>query len=60
MKREVCLFCGKETEHGLHILDAVICRECEQAIVRTEATHPQYDDYVEKLKRIWPPSEAGP
>ena len=59
MKREICLFCGKDTVHGLHIFDAVICSECEGVLVRTEVKHPRYDDFVEKLKRIWPVCEAG-
>ncbi|MCW3489089.1 sigma factor G inhibitor Gin [Dethiobacter alkaliphilus] len=59
MKPEICLFCGKETAEGLHIFQAVICRECEGTLVRTDTTHPRYPEYVEKLKRIWPACEAG-
>lgn len=59
MNHEGCLFCGKVTVEGLRIFNAVICNACESILVGTEATHPRYDEYVEKLKRIWPVCEAG-
>jgi hypothetical protein len=59
VKSQPCLFCGKETVHGLRIFSSCICNLCEQELLCTEAADPRYRQYVDKLKRVWPACEAG-
>ncbi len=52
-REEVCLVCGNEALHGLHILTCFICTACEEAILQTPVEHERYHFYIERLSQLW-------
>lgn len=47
-----CIVCEEKKEHGIHIIEAFVCEECEKKIVKTETDAPIYNSFVEKLRCI--------
>jgi hypothetical protein len=58
MEQESCLFCTCRSVQGLRIFSFFICRECEVKLMNTSPDDERYHDYVQKVKKIWPGSEA--
>ncbi len=50
---EICLVCGNQAQHGLHILTRFICTACEEAILQTPVEHVRYYFYIERLSQLW-------
>lgn len=50
---EVCLVCGNDAPHGLHILTRFICTTCEEAILQTPVEHERYHFFIERLSQLW-------
>lgn len=47
-----CAICNEQKEHGIQVVHAFICDECEKDIVTTDTSSPTYKIFVEKLKSI--------
>lgn len=47
-----CVVCEEKKEHGINVIQAFICEECEQKIVKTDTNAPLYQTFVEKLRSI--------
>jgi superfamily II helicase len=47
-----CIVCDLPHAEGIEIYGQFICADCEQEMVRTEASELRYQYYVQRLKRI--------
>lgn len=52
--RFYCFMCGKPKVKGLFIRHGFLCARCESELVKASVDDPAYDDYVTRVKKIWP------
>jgi len=52
VEQEYCLICERPVEEGLRILASLLCRECEQELLKLSVSDPRYNLYVDKLKDV--------
>lgn len=50
--RESCILCERQKQHGIHILDSFLCKECEREIIHLEPENPAYEEKVKKLRKL--------
>jgi hypothetical protein len=55
---ERCLLCGRIATTGLSIRGRRICPDCEAKLVQSKAGTPGYEQYVRKLRTLWPGAAA--
>ncbi len=49
---EICIICDKEKVTGIHLYTSFICVECEKEMTSTQTSDPNYQFYLEKLRRV--------
>lgn len=49
-----CFMCGKPKAKGMFIRHGFLCARCESELVKANVDDPAYDDYVARVKTIWP------
>ncbi|MEW6724190.1 MAG: sigma factor G inhibitor Gin [Bacillota bacterium] len=52
-KHTHCTLCGQPAPRGLKIGETTICHWCERQLLTAEPGELQYDNLVEKVKRLW-------
>jgi hypothetical protein len=52
VKGETCIVCDTERTKGIHVYTSFICVDCEKEIINTGTSDPNYQYYLEKLRRI--------
>ncbi|WP_084599735.1 sigma factor G inhibitor Gin [Pontibacillus chungwhensis] len=49
---ETCGVCDCKREHGIHLYNLFICRDCEKEIIQTAPEDQQYHYFLKKLRNI--------
>ncbi|MFD1736875.1 sigma factor G inhibitor Gin [Bacillus salitolerans] len=52
---ETCLICEQVKEKGIHLYTSFLCVECEQEIIHTQTSHPNYKFYLQQMRKITKP-----
>ncbi|SEO39163.1 Inhibitor of sigma-G Gin [Amphibacillus marinus] len=47
-----CHLCDQSQKEGLYIYNLYICNSCEQEMLKTQPEDPNYQFFVNKLRRI--------
>jgi hypothetical protein len=59
VERRVCTLCGEWSPPVLTVLGHRICAQCERRLVTLEIHDPDYDLWVNALRRLWVDGQFG-
>ncbi|MEG6617129.1 sigma factor G inhibitor Gin [Peptococcaceae bacterium 1198_IL3148] len=57
----ICIYCNwpwNQDNKGLFIKGKYICATCEQKLIQSNCSQPEYQYYISGLKKIWRCFEA--
>ncbi|WP_306807535.1 sigma factor G inhibitor Gin [Cytobacillus gottheilii] len=49
------MICDQAKVRGIHLYTSFICTECERELISTDTSHPKYNHYLSKLKKVTTP-----
>lgn len=52
MKKQRCIICGKSINSGIMIYGRVICKCCEERLVKLDCDTDFYDYYMERIRKV--------
>jgi Inhibitor of sigma-G Gin len=52
---EECVICEQAKTRGIHLYTSFICTDCENDLIATDTSHPKYNYYLKKLRKITMP-----
>lgn len=58
--RHRCLACGHYRIRGTLIRQAFLCQQCEERLLVTGVSDPGYDDFIVRMRKVWPEFQTGP
>lgn len=48
-----CIICGRNGVDGISVASGLICQDCEERIVNSRSTDPEYDEVLQAVKALW-------
>ena len=52
-EQNICYICRNETDNGIMIGKSLVCKDCENKIIKTDIKNIEYEFYKNKIKEAF-------
>jgi hypothetical protein len=53
---ETCVICEIQKNDGIHLYTSFICTDCENEMIHTQTSHPNYKFFLQQMRKVNQPT----